>query len=74
MLFTSRQLSFNFKDDIYPNNETTLLFATQNDFEPQWRKVRFGLISKWAESTHITKYTYNAHSETVIEKPSYRDA
>lgn len=71
MLFTSGQLSFNFKDDIYPNNETTLLFATQNDFEPQWRKVRFGLISKWADNTDITIYTYNIHFKTVMKKPSF---
>ncbi len=73
-LFTSQQLCFDFKDDIYPNYDTPLLFATQNDIELQWRQVRFGLIPKWANSTDITKYTYNARSETVMEKPSYRDA
>ncbi|VWX29894.1 hypothetical protein ENHY17A_130012 [Moraxellaceae bacterium 17A] len=33
---SNKQLSFNFKDDIYPNYDTPLLFATQNDIEPQW--------------------------------------
>ena len=32
------------------------------------------MIPKWADSTDITKYTYNARSETVMEKPSFRDA
>lgn len=73
-LFTSQQLCFDFKDDVYPNYNMPLLFATQNDLEPQWRQVRFGLILKWVDSTDITKYTYNARSETVMEKPSYRDA
>ena len=73
-LFTSQQLCFDFKDDVYPNYNMPLLFATQNDSESQWRQVRFGLILKWVDSTDITKYTYNARSETVMEKPSYRDA
>lgn len=69
LLFTFNQLSFDFKDDIYPNYDIPLLFARAEDLEPQWRQVRFGLIPKWAESTDITKYTYNARSETVMEKP-----
>lgn len=73
-LFTSNQLSFDFKDDIYPNFDTPLLFATEQDLELQWRQVRFGMIPKWADSTDITKHTYNFRSETVMEKPSFRDA
>jgi putative SOS response-associated peptidase YedK len=34
----------------------------------------FGLIPHWAKDTKITKNTYNARSETVAEKPSFRDA
>ena len=34
----------------------------------------FGLVPHWAEDTKITRYTYNARSETVAEKPSFRDA
>lgn len=45
-LFTSNQLSFDFKDDIYPNYDTPLLFATRNDIEYQWRQACFGLIAK----------------------------
>lgn len=36
-LFTSQQLCFDFKDDVYPNYNMPLLFATQNDSESQWR-------------------------------------
>lgn len=73
-LLTSQQLRFDFKDDVYPTYDTPLLFAIQNGLEPQWGQVRFGLIPKWADSTDITKYSYNARFETVMEKPSYRDA
>lgn len=35
---------------------------------------RFGLIPHWAKDDSFGKRTYNARSETVAEKPSYRDA
>lgn len=34
----------------------------------------FGLIPHWSADTKIARHTYNARSETVAEKPSYRDA
>lgn len=34
----------------------------------------FGLVPHWATDTKITKSTYNARSETVAEKPSFREA
>ena len=35
---------------------------------------RVGLIPHWAKDTEISRQTYNARSETVDEKPSFRDA
>jgi len=34
----------------------------------------FGLVPHWSQDTNISKHTYNARSETVAEKPSFRDA
>ncbi|OIQ66204.1 hypothetical protein GALL_522300 [mine drainage metagenome] len=34
----------------------------------------FGLVPHWATDTKITRSTYNARSETVAEKASFRDA
>jgi putative SOS response-associated peptidase YedK len=34
----------------------------------------FGLIPHWATDTKIARSTYNARSETVATKPSFRDA
>lgn len=34
----------------------------------------FGLVPHWATDTKITKSTFNARSESVSEKPSFRDA
>ena len=34
----------------------------------------FGLVPHWSPDTKITKHTYNARSETVAAKPSFREA
>lgn len=34
----------------------------------------FGLVPFWSKDTKIAKRTYNARSETVAEKPSFRNA
>ncbi|ALN21916.1 MULTISPECIES: SOS response-associated peptidase [Ectopseudomonas] len=34
----------------------------------------FGLLPFWAKDTKLARRTYNARSETVASKPSYRDA
>ena len=34
----------------------------------------FGLIPHWATDTNISRQTYNARTETVATKPSFRDA
>lgn len=34
----------------------------------------FGLVPHWAEDTKIARRTYNARTETVAVKPSFRDA
>jgi len=36
--------------------------------------ARFGLIPYWARDAAISKKTYNARSETVAERPSFRHA
>jgi len=35
---------------------------------------RFGMIPHWSKDDKIARHTYNARSETVAEKPSFRDA
>jgi putative SOS response-associated peptidase YedK len=34
---------------------------------------QFGLVPHWAKDTASARHTYNARSETVAEKPSFRD-
>jgi putative SOS response-associated peptidase YedK len=40
--------------------------------QPTCVLARFGLIPHWAKDSTIGRKTYNARSETVHEKPSYR--
>ena len=35
---------------------------------------RFGMIPHWSKDDKISRHTYNARSETVMDKPSFRDA
>ena len=45
------------------------------NFAPRiWVPACFGLIPGWAKDTKIARSTYNARSETVGEKPSFRTA
>jgi putative SOS response-associated peptidase YedK len=37
-------------------------------------KACFGLIAPWAKDTKLARSTYNARSETVAQKPSFRQA
>lgn len=34
----------------------------------------FGMVPHWSQDTKISHHTYNARTETVAEKPSFRDA
>ncbi|QHG10833.1 SOS response-associated peptidase (plasmid) [Moraxella osloensis] len=71
--FTNQQLSFEFKDEIYPGYDAPILFANIGD-PAEWRSAIFGMIPKWAKDTSFAKHTYNARSETVADKPSFKHA
>lgn len=51
--------------------------AMQGEDVAPWREAMvgsYGLIPHWAKDTSVVRHTYNARSETVATKPSYRDA
>jgi putative SOS response-associated peptidase YedK len=69
------------KDDVWPAYEATMVrkhpHADVGDDAVPAREAlvgRFGLIPHWAKDSKLSKSTYNARSETVAEKPSFRDA
>lgn len=64
--------SFDYKAEIYPGQSCPILVNYKNHME--WREATFGLIPTWAKDTIIARHTYNARSETVATKPSFRHA
>ena len=45
------------------------------NFAPRcWVPARFGLVPGWSQDPKIVRSTYNARSETLTLKPSFRDA
>ena len=42
--------------------------------QPEWAVLRWGLIPSWAKDETIASRTLNARSETISEKPAFRSA
>lgn len=70
-----------FRTDIWPGYESAFIRRPQeadagDEAVPHLEAVRgiFGLVPHWSKDLKIAKRTYNARSETVAEKPSFRDA
>lgn len=64
--------TFDYKTDIYPGYDCPLIFSKDGYIE--WRQVKFGMIPPWNHDLKFSKYTYNARTETVDKKPSFRHA
>jgi putative SOS response-associated peptidase YedK len=67
--------TFSYPDEAYPGSKAVFVTAGENqdaDFSP-WPGV-FGLLPPWAKDDKLARSTYNARSETVAEKPSFRQA
>jgi len=45
-----------------------------NILATEWLPGMFGLVPHWGDPTKLFRMTYNARTETVAEKPSYRNA
>ena len=70
-----------FRSDIWPGYESAFIRRPQeanagDEAVPNREAVRgiFGLVPHWSKDLKSAKRTYNARSETVAEKPSFRDA
>lgn len=62
------------KHDLWPGYLGAFIRNTEAGTDRELLIGSFGLIPHWATDTKIARNTYNARSETVAEKPSYRDA
>lgn len=64
--------TFEYKADLFPGYDGPIIISTEQGLE--WRSARFGLVPNWAEDIKKVRNTYNARSETVATKPSFRHA
>jgi putative SOS response-associated peptidase YedK len=63
--------------ETYPGNMAPLIRPPHADSVVGDRACAlgmFGLVPSWAKNTTIARHTYNARTETVAEKPSFRNA
>ncbi|MEY4750729.1 MAG: hypothetical protein RIQ60_2943 [Pseudomonadota bacterium] len=68
---------FGYPAEVWPAGEAPVLWQepsapSEAPIEP--RLARFGLLPGWARDDKLMRQTYNARSETVAEKPSFRSA
>lgn len=59
--------------DVWPGYSATFIRAGEGGARTR-HAGRFGLVPHWAADATMGRKTYNARSETVTEKPAYRDA
>ena len=60
--------------DVFPTHPGPIVLKSHNTGRTAIGLARFGLIPSWAKDEAFGRKTYNARSETVSEKPSYRSA
>lgn len=62
---------FPYDGEAYPGMAVPVV----TNFAPRvWVPACFGLVPAWARDTKIVRSTYNARTETLAEKPSFRNA
>lgn len=63
-----------YPQEAYPGYLAPLVVKSHQTGRVACGLAKFGLIPSWAKDDKISRHTYNARSETVHEKPSYRAA
>jgi len=70
----SLDLPTDYPAESYPGFAAPLVVKSHLSNRVACGLAKFGLIPSWAKDEKIARHTYNARSETVTEKPSYRTA
>jgi len=63
-----------YPEESYPGFAAPVVVKSHQSGRVACGLARFGLIPAWAKDDKISRHTYNARSETVAQKPSYRTA
>ena len=70
----SQDLPKGYPLEVYPGYLAPLVVKSHQSQRIAIGLAAFGLIPAWSKDKKIAKHTYNARSETVAIKPSYRSA
>ncbi|TVO63589.1 SOS response-associated peptidase [Denitromonas ohlonensis] len=60
--------------DVYPGSAAPLIYLPGDNAPRAAVMGTFGLLPFWAKEQSLARRTYNARSETVADKPSFRNA
>ena len=60
--------------DVFPTYSGPIVLKSHNTQRTAIGMARFGLLPSWAKDEDFGRKTYNARTETVTEKPSYKNA
>lgn len=63
-----------YPEGAYPGYLAPIVLKGRKSDKTACGLARFGLIPAWAKDEKIGRHTYNARSETVASKPSFRSA
>ena len=70
--FTGTAVGQSYPPEIFPGYISPIMYADGPGLRADL--AMFGLVPAWSKDRAIGRRTYNARSETVAEKPSYRTA
>ena len=65
--------TFDYPQESYVGYRAPIRIVAPDTGDAELREAQFGLVPFWSKDTKISRHTYNARSETVAVKPSYRD-
>lgn len=63
--------TFNYQDHVWPLGSAPII-VKRSGWE--WREGRFGLMPAWNKNPNFGRRSYNARTETLTEKPTFRSA
>ncbi len=64
-------LPSDYAEEVFPGEMAPIFFAEKGQLRSEL--AMFGMVPPWAE-VKLARHTYNARSETVAEKPSFKQA
>ena len=65
--------TFAYRHEQYPGYMAPIRILDHASGDAELREAMFGLVPFWSKDIKASRHTYNARTETVASKPSYRE-